>query len=145
MIYESEKDLLNQRKAMERVESIHGWKIYELHRRYIADWALFRKEDNREYLKGFAEYKRRNNMHDQFDPVFLEAKKWSECRAICESFDVPFYYVNEWDDRIGIAEPTVFDAKWSKKSMQKSLRRDDPNDDYLMIHVPIERFELYHK
>jgi len=142
-IYESEEDKRNQRHAMERVEKLFNWSLEELNMRYTADWAAFRKVNNVDLLDAFIEYKRRFNNHDAYDSVFLDAKKYVACKQLSDAFAVPFYYIQEWEDKIGIVQPNIRDCIRSKVSVRRSLRRDDTDDTYLFIHIPIQRFDFY--
>ena len=142
-MYESDNDRRNQRSAMEKVEKLFNWTLDELPERYVADWAAFKKWNSINLLDGIVEYKRRNNNHDAHDSVFLDAKKYVSCKQLSDAFAVPFYYIQEWDDKIGICQPNIKDAIRSKVAVKRSLRRDDTDDTYLFIHLPLERFDLY--
>lgn len=143
-MYESEEDKRNQRAAMEKVEKLFNWHLMELPIGYGPDWIAYEREDEDYVTTGFVEYKRRNNNHDAFPTVFLEYKKYINCKLMSDASAVPFYYIQEWDDhKLGICHVGIKDVIRSRVGIRSSMRRDDINDTYLQIHLPLERFDLY--
>ena len=140
-LYETEHDLKNQRHAMERVETLLDCSLEEIHRRYTADWLAFRNKKPVALL----EYKRRKYDHDQFPTIFLEFHKYTLCNFYARTLDVPFIYVNEFDDLIGMVTPTPRDILESKIGVEASMYRNNSDDSYIMIHLPVDRFTFYPK
>ena len=138
---ETEKDRKNQRQALIKIESLFGWDIDELNVRYTADWLAFK--DAKEVA--LVEYKRRNYSHDQFPTIFLELQKYTFSSLYANALQIPFVYVNEFDDKIGTITPTARDVLESKVGVESSMYRDDINDTYVMIHLPQDRFTFYDK
>lgn len=141
MLYESEQDRIHQRQAQRVVEEMFGWDIEELNIRYHADWIAFVNKKPHALI----EYKRRHCEHDAYDTVFLDVQKYVECKKYADALDIPFYYLQEWDDKYGITQPKMTDAIRSKIAIAGSSRRDDVNDFYLMMHLPLKRFSLKSK
>ena len=144
MLRESPEDRRTQILAMEKIEEIKGWRLVTLHRRYHADWCAFNSESGE--VEAFVEYKRRNCKHDDFETVFLDVNKYVHCTSLADSFGAAFVYVNEWDDAFGFCEPKARDLlRPDHLSSRRCSYRDDPDDEYLMIHIPLPRFELIQK
>lgn len=138
-LLETEKDRRNQRAAQEYIEKLFNWELYELPIDYRADWLAIQDEAH----VGLVEFKRRNYSHRDFDTVFLNSKKYSECKTLADHLGIPFYYVNQWDDKIGIIQPTIADVMRGKVRMVRSDYRDNTDDNYMMIHLPLDRFDFY--
>tara|TARA_A100001037_G_scaffold262802_1_gene252650 strand:- start:12720 stop:13142 length:423 start_codon:yes stop_codon:yes gene_type:complete len=138
---ESARDRRAQRLAVERIESQFGWDLEELHMRYFADWVAMKdgKPD------AIVEYKRRYFPSSTHDSVFLDEHKYTQCRLHAESLGVRFAYIMEWDDVFGVVHPTPAHIIGSRISIETSDRRDDTNDSYLHIHLPLSLFELFGK
>ena len=89
-----------------------------------------------------AEIKVRRNEWNRYPTVFASAAKWFKLLQLSEALEVPGLYVFAFvDGRIGFVKASEIDAR-AHRIAGRIDRVDAPNDQELIIDVPVEQLEF---
>ncbi len=132
-----ESDERNEQRVAELIERAWGVTMHK--------YARFDRIDRYGVENGVtrfvAEIKVRRNESDRYPTVFASAAKWFYLLRLSEALEVPGLYVFAFADGfVGYVKASEIDAR-RHRIAGRTDRVDAPNDQELIIDVPIEQLQ----
>lgn len=137
LIYENEKSLETERRAISIVADKWGTDVVKLPRRYSIDFALLRGDQ----IKAWVEFKSRKNPRDKFPTYIFGLYKYRNLVSLSESTSIPAFMIVEWEDVMGYVQiPTEHKIIFSG-----TVKRGDWEDMEPMVEIPVSAFQIIDK
>jgi len=134
-IYETEKDLKNERSLADILCKKWRCKLQKLQPRDSFDYAAIR--DGK--VIAFIEMKNRNNEIGKYDTYMISMSKLLHAHNVRNVTDIVCVLAVRWTDAIGWV---MFDRKRSHVTMGGRFDRGDPQDVEPVCHIKIKDFHL---
>lgn len=129
-------DTERENQVAETVARQYGWDFQRTG--YYDNYDLMFMREGR--LVGIGEIKNRNHEHNRYDSVFLSAHKWLTLVTASQGLGVPGLFIVSFTDQIRTKYVSDIDAS-AHQIAGRSDRPDAPNDQELIIHVPVGSME----
>ena len=133
-MYESSKDLANEKEVAGLLSARHGYVFHKLKIAYHVDW-LVMDEGKPKYV---AEIKRRFNQSIKYPTLMISLHKWMKGKEMAREMRIPFVLIIRWDEG-------VF---WYKEGTSKvtygfggRYDREDSQDQEPMVFIQVDKFK----
>lgn len=110
------------------------WKCLITRTGYLDDFDIIAVRQGR--TQAIGEIKNRNNPSDQYRTVFFAAHKWLRLLEASRGLGVPGLFIVNFTDQVRYIDAGKIDAR-DHEIAGRMDRPDAPNDQELIIHVPV--------
>lgn len=138
-IYETKKDLSNERMVADLLEQKWGRRLIKLQPRDEFDFAVVDKDVDNDTITGFVEVKCRNVATWVYPNYFISTKKIVAAHQTFQATGVPVALAVKFND--AVAYTIISDAKYPVK-IGGRYDRDDPQDVEPVSYIPVADFKI---
>ena len=132
-IYETEKDLVNERSLSDVVSKKWKCTLQKLQPRDPFDYAAVRSKE----VVAFVEMKNRTNSFGKYDTYMISMTKLVHARSINQATSLPCILAVRWTDLIGWVR---LDNVTTQVTMGGRFDRNDPQDIEPVCHISMKDF-----
>ena len=140
-LYETSADLAREKKVADKLAELWQWDMRKLPISYKADYLATGQHPfrtNQSVGRAWVEVRCRNHTHDTYPSVFISVQKVSYVAELMRVTDLPFYFVVEWQDMVGVAElKPPFEVDWTGRNDMRDSADVEP-----IVHVPLSEFDM---
>lgn len=134
--YETEGDLLRERKAIEAIEAIHGVSLRKTPRFYAIDYCLMK--DGK--VAGWVEIKGKTFPRETYPTFYTSVEKFLRLVRMGHFTGLPSFLICSWSDGVFYSMQDAHAGRRYDIRMGGRTDRNDSDDVEPVIHIPVTDF-----